>query len=142
MRSIFTAIVCSFLLGCAATQKVSLYKSYNDYHEQLSAANLSRLASSYFSSSLLSADLKNDDVQEQLLFSKLMIKQLQHAELVVANSGCLVVVGEDSEQEPIQFNLAYHYEANKWLIDRVNVLFLQQRPKSVSISSCNALFVE
>lgn len=64
-----------------------------------------------------------------------MAEPLQHAELTVGNSGFLAVVGKDSEQQPVQFNLGYRFEANKWLIDQVDVVFLEQPTELGSITS-------
>lgn len=140
MRSMVTVIAICFLVGCTATMPVSLYQTYSDYSTRVNADNVVALAPEYFSASLLSAELNDNSVKQQLLFKNLMAEPLQHAELVVGNSGCLAVVGKDSEQQPVQFNLGYRFEANKWLIDQVDVVFLEQLTELGSIGSCNTLF--
>lgn len=103
-------------------------------------ANLVALAPEYFSTSLLPTELNDNSVRPQLLFKNLMAEPLQHTELIVGNSGCLAVVGKDSEQQPVQFNLGYRLEANKWLIDQIDVIFLAQPTQLGAITSCDGLF--
>jgi hypothetical protein len=70
----------------------------------------------------------------------MMAKPLQHQELITGNSGCLTVVGQDNEQQPMQFNLAYRSENDKWLIDQVHVVFLEQFTEIKDITNCRELF--
>jgi hypothetical protein len=59
---------------------------------------------------------------------------------VTGNTGCLAVVGQDNEKQPLQFNLAYRAKDDSWLIDQVHVVFLKQFTELQAITNCAALF--
>lgn len=140
MKYIVSAAVSLALLGCAATQPVSLYQTYTDYSNQINAENVEQLAPVYFSSSLLPKSFNDATVTQQLLFKNMMVKQLGHAELITGDTGCLAVAGQDSEQQPLQFNLAYRSENDKWLINKIHVVFLEQLTELKPITNCAELF--
>lgn len=140
MRYIVSAAAMLALIGCAATKPVSLYQTYTDYSSQMNAENVEQLAPVYFSSSLLPQSYSDTSVTQQLLFKNMMAKPLQHQELITGNSGCVAVVGQDNEQQPLQFNLAYRAENDSWLIDQVHVVFLEQFTELKPITNCAELF--
>lgn len=70
----------------------------------------------------------------------MMAKPLQHKGLVNGNTGCLAVVGQDNEQQPLQFNLSYSAKNDNWLIDQIHVVFLEQVSELQSITNCAELF--
>ncbi|KKO44732.1 hypothetical protein WG68_14415 [Arsukibacterium ikkense] len=140
MKYIVSVAAILALLGCAATKPVSLYQTYTDYSSQINAENVEQLAPAYFSSSLLPKSFNDSSVTQQLLFKNMMAEQLQHAELITGNTGCLALAGQDSEQQPLQFNLAYRSENDKWLINQVHVVFLEQLTELKPITNCAELF--
>ncbi len=140
MRYIVSAAALLALIGCAATKPVSLYKTYTDYSSQMNSENVEQLAPVYFSSNLLPQSFSDTSVTQQLLFKNMMAKPLQHQELITGNSGCVAVVGQDNEQQPLQFNLAYRAENDSWLIDQVHVVFLEQFTELKPITNCAELF--
>ncbi len=140
MKYIVSAAVSLALLGCAATQPVSLYQTYTDYSNQINAENVEQLAPVYFSSSMLPKSFNDSTVTQQLLFKNMMAERLQHEEFVTGDTGCLAVAGQDSEQQPLQFNLAYRSENDKWLINQVHVVFLEQLTDLKPITNCAELF--
>lgn len=140
MRYIVSAAALLALIGCAATKPVSLYQTYTDYSNQMNAENVEQLAPVYFSSNLLPQSFNDASVTQQLLFKNMMAEPLQHQELIIGNSGCVAVVGQDKEQQPLQFNLAYRAENDSWLIDQVHVVFLEQLTELQPITNCAELF--
>ena len=140
MKYIVSAAALLVLLGCTATKPVSLYQTYTDYSNQMNSENVEQLAPVYFSSSLLPKSFSDSSVTQQLLFKNMMAKPLQHQELITGNSGCVAVVGQDNEQQPLQFNLAYRAENDSWLIDQVHVVFLEQFTELEPITNCAELF--
>ena len=140
MKYIVSAAALLVLLGCTATKPVSLYQTYTDYSNQMNSENVEQLAPAYFSSNLLPTSYSDASVTQQLLFKNMMAKPLQHKELITGNSGCVAVVGQDNEQQPLQFNLAYRAENDSWLIDQVHVVFLEQFTELEPITHCAELF--
>jgi hypothetical protein len=140
MKYIVSAAALLVLIGCTATKPVSLYQTYTDYSNQMNAENVEKLAPVYFSSSLLPKSFSDSSFTQQLLFKNMMAKPLQYQELITGNSGCVAVVGQDNEQQPLQFNLAYRAENNSWLIDQVHVVFLEQSIELQPITNCTELF--
>ena len=140
MKYIVSAAAVLALIGCAATKPVSLYQTYTDYSNQMNSENVEQLAPAYFSSNLLPTSYSDASVTQQLLFKNMMAKPLQHQELITGNSGCVAVVGQDNEQQPLQFNLAYRAENDSWLIDQVHVVFLEQFTELQAITNCAELF--
>mgnify|MGYP000400938159 CR=1 FL=1 len=140
MRYLVSAAAILALIGCAATKPVSLYQTYSDYSQQMNSENVQQLAPTYFSSNLLPKSFADASVTQQLLFKNMMAKPLQHNELVTGNTGCLAVVGQDNEQQPLQFNLAYRAQNDSWLIDKVHVAFLEQFTELPAITNCAELF--
>ncbi|WP_215396385.1 hypothetical protein [Rheinheimera oceanensis] len=106
----------------------------------MNSENVEQLAPVYFSSNLLPQSFSDTSVTQQLLFKNMMAKPLQHQELITGNSGCVAVVGQDNEQQPLQFNLAYRAENDSWLIDQVHVVFLEQFTELKPITNCAELF--
>lgn len=140
MKYIVSAAAVLVLTGCAATKPVSLYQTYTDYSNQMNSENAQQLAPAYFSPNLLPESFADTSVTQQLLFKNMMAKPLQHKELVTGNTGCLAVVGQDNEQQPLQFSLAYRAENNSWLIEQIHVVFLEQLTELKAITSCAELF--
>ncbi|MEH8016368.1 hypothetical protein MN202_03930 [Rheinheimera muenzenbergensis] len=140
MKYIVSAAALLALIGCAATKPVSLFQTYTDYSSQMNAENVEQLAPIYFSSNLLPQSFSDASVTQQLLFKNMMAKSLQHKELITGNSGCVAVVGQDNEQQPLQFNLAYRAENDSWLIEQVHVVFLEQFTELKPITNCAELF--
>ena len=140
MKYSVSAAAALALIGCAATKPVSLYQTYTDYSQQMNSENVQQLAPAYFSPNLLPASFADASVTQQLLFKNMMAKPLQHKELATGNTGCLAVVGQDNEQQPLQFNLAYRAENNSWLIEQIHVVFLEQFTEIKAITNCAELF--
>ena len=140
MKYFVSAAALLVLIGCTATKPVSLYQTYTDYSNQMNSENVEQLAPVYFSSNLLPTSYNDASVTQQLLFKNMMAKPLQHQELITGNSGCVAVVGQDNEQQPLQFNLAYRAKNDSWLIDQVHVVFLEQFIELKPITNCAELF--
>ena len=140
MRYVVSAVAALVLLGCSAIKPVSLYQTYTDYSQQMNSDNVSKLAAAYFSPQLLPESFADASLTQQLLFKNMMVRPLQHKELVTGNTGCLAVVGQDNEQQPLQFNLAYSAKDDSWLIDQVHVVFLEQFTELQAITNCAELF--
>ena len=140
MKYIVSAAAVMALMGCVATKPVSLYQTYTDYSQQMNSDNVQQLAPAYFSPTLLPDSFADTSVTQQLLFKNMMAKPLQHKELISGNTGCLAVVGQDNEQQPLQFNLAYSAKNDSWLIDQVHVVFLEQFTDLQAITNCAELF--
>lgn len=140
MKYIVSAAALLVLIGCTATKPVSLYQTYTDYSNQMNSENVEQLAPAYFSSNLLPESFDDASLTQQLLFKNMMAKPQQHTELVTGNTGCLAVVGQDIDQQPLQFNLAYRAKNDSWLIDKVHVVFLEQPTELQPITNCTELF--
>jgi hypothetical protein len=140
MKYSVSAAAALALIGCATTKPVSLYQTYTDYSQQMNSENVQQLAPAYFSPNLLPESFADTSVTQQLLFKNMMAKPLQHKELVTGNTGCLAVVGQGKEQQPLQFNLAYSAKDDSWLIDQVHVVFLEQFTDLQTITNCAELF--
>ena len=65
---------------------------------------------------------------------------MQESEINDSDPFDLAVVGQDSEQQPLQFDLAYRAKDDSWLIDQVHVVFLEQSADLQAITNCAELF--
>jgi len=65
-----------------------------------------------------------------------MEKKSSNIEAITNNSGCLTINGYDLENMPISFNLKYIKSEPRWLIDEINVSFVNNKEDFSETAKC------
>jgi hypothetical protein len=123
---LFSLLFSFFLLSCATTQKSSvLYQEYARYHKSITKDNVIKVARDFFSPSLLGKNYQTDpDAISQLLLKNYMVTEDSHHENMNKRYGCLTINGYDEENAPLVLSLKYIPINNRWLIDKIHIVFI------------------
>lgn len=116
------------IAGCATTNNSPsvLFQAYSQYKESANKNNINKVATKYFSQSLLGESyLTNPDATSQLLFKNYMVTTDGYYEKVNALNGCLTINGYDEEKAPLIFSLKYILNNGDWLISEIHVVFIE-----------------
>lgn len=128
-----------FITGCAATHSTSsvLYEEFVQYKSGANKNNIIEVADHFFSSSLLGKNYReNPDAVSQLLFKNYMVNTYSHHEKKNGQGGCLTINGYDEEGSPLIFSLGYVYSGNRWLIDKIHVVFVEDEKGFTNSAKC------
>jgi len=114
------------LAGCASVPpEPALFAAYEKYNRGASSENIQDSYAKYFSRDITDGkNIENKEVLSQLLFKNLMVKVNSHHENMRGSKGCLTINGHDKEGMPLSFNIEYVPSAEYWLINAVDVLFV------------------
>ncbi|UJF22833.1 hypothetical protein [Shewanella sp. OMA3-2] len=141
MRLFLLALV--FLLGACVTHKaeLTLYSTFVDYKSNTSGSNIIEVSPKFFSKQLLSGlNLDSSGVIDQLLFKNYMDSEVNHLEIIGDDFSCLTVNGYDTESMPISFNLKFIESNHRWLIDEINVLFINSEVEFSQVAKCPSAY--
>lgn len=127
MARIIPFLLVIFVFGCAhIPESSSLYSEFSAYKKSVDNSTLTQKYADYFDPSLTAdIDFKDSSTVDQLEFSKYMIREAGHFEVVQGNRGCLTVNGTGSDNNPIALYIEYKRADGKWLISDVDVSFLE-----------------
>ncbi|WP_431687536.1 hypothetical protein [Hahella sp. NBU794] len=134
---IWGLILCLLATGCASVGELDpLYPNYRLYAEAVDANALSADYPLYFSRRVVDQVAGDQAAFAQLGFKAYMLREHSHSAAVGEDSGCLTVNGYGIGGEPLTFYLAYVQEGAEWLIDDVNVVFLEPEQAFGTTAKC------
>lgn len=140
MRNILFWLCFSLLsTGCATIHNSSsmLYQQYSQYESIANKNNIIEVAGNFFSQSLLGDNYRtNPDAASQLLFKDYMITTYSHHEKMNEQNGCLAINGYDKNNAPMILSLKYISNNDRWLIDKIHVVFVENENGFVSNAKC------
>lgn len=127
-----------FIISCATiTPENVLYKQFTAYSLEANEDNINTIYSRYISSDLLSGEKTiSSDASRQLLFKDYMKRYFNHFERIQGGQGCLTINGYDSENMPLTFNIEYAMENKKWLIEEIDILFVNDVTEFSETAKC------
>lgn len=129
-----------FFTGCATVSNASseaLYQEYSRYENAANKDNIIEVGSRFFTESLLGKDYQtNPDAPKQLLFKNYMVSAESHHEKTNGKEGCLTINGFDEDRSPLIFSLKYVSLNGRWLIDKVHVVFIENKNDFVNSAKC------
>jgi len=138
-NTLISFIAILFLAGCVSTLRTQpvLFQTYSQYKESTNKNNIKVVAKDYFSQSLLGEKyLANPDSTKQLLFKNYMVTIANHFERVNIKYGCLSINGYDEENAPLIFSLKYMLTNGQWLIDKIHVVFIENKKDFSTNAKC------
>ena len=127
---LFCLILALFIASCATLPNPPsvLYQEFSQYENSTNRDNIIEVASNFFSPSLLGKNYQaNPDALSQLLFKNYMASTESHFEKIDEQEGCLTINGYDEENYPLIFSLKYISHNNHWLIDKIHVVFVENK---------------
>lgn len=127
------------MTGCAAIHSTSsvLYEEFVQYKNGANKNNIIEVADHFFSSSLLGKNYRNNpDAATQLLFKNYMVNTYSHHEKQNDRGGCLTINGYDEDGSPLTFSLKYVSGDERWLIDKIHVVFVEDEKGFTNIAKC------
>jgi hypothetical protein len=131
--------------SCTTMQKSTsvLYDKYSQYEKSVSKENISEVARDFFSPSLLGKDyrIKQNSVN-QLLFKNNMVTEDSHFEKMHERHGCLSINGYDEKNNPLIFFLKFISKDSRWLIDKINVVYINDINGFVNSAKCPSEYPE
>lgn len=141
MRNILLSLVSSlFLTGCVTVDNasaVALYQEYSQYERSANKDNIIEVGSRFFTRSLLGKDYQtNPDASKQLMFKNYMVSADSHHEKINGKEGCLSINGYDEDSFPLIFSLKYISINGRWLIDKIHVVFVENKNNFVNSAKC------
>lgn len=139
MKPIFICFTLALLGACSfiTPHQSGLYDAYQIYANSVDSDNVRQQAADFFSEKVIgTVPLAADASVEQLLFRNYMADIRDHYESVQKQYGCLTVNGYDDDKQPVQFNLGYRYQSERWLIDDIHVLLLDSEEGFDNNSHC------
>lgn len=140
MKNVLIGLVLAlFMTSCATVHNSSsvLYQEFSQYENVANKNNIIEVASNFFSHSLLGRDYQsNPDAASQLLFKSYMVNIDSHYEKMNEQEGCLTVNGYDEENSPLIFSLKYISSNGRWLIDKIHVLFVDNKKDFANSAKC------
>lgn len=127
-----------FVVSCVTTKPPDvLYTQFTAYSLEANENNINTIYSRYFSPDLLSVEKAiSPDVSRQLLFKDYMTRYFNHFENINGGHGCLTINGYDSENMPLTFNIEYTMENTKWLIEEIDILFVNDVTEFSETAKC------
>ncbi len=125
--------------GCTTTTNNNsvLQNEYSQYREYANRDNIIEVADDYFTPSLLGDTYKNDpDAARQLLFKDYMASTNSYYEKKTTGAGCLTVNGYDEDNLPLVFSIRYISNDDRWLIDEIHVVFVENEKDFSGSAKC------
>ncbi len=146
MKNTLISIATILLVAsCATTNRTPpiLFQTYSQYKESTNEKNIKKLATIYFSQSLLGENyLTNPDATSQFLFKNYMTSTVNHYEKLNSQNGCLTINGYDEEKAPLIFSLKYIFKDGHWLIDKIHVVFIENINNFSKEAKCPEAYVK
>ncbi|WDE05202.1 hypothetical protein SG34_028570 [Thalassomonas viridans] len=142
---LFVVVLMSIVSCTAKITEKSLYKQFSAYALTANNNNILSQSPKFFSKRLLaqanSSKASQAEIAGQLLFKQYMATQVNSFEVITDNSGCLTVNGYDSENMPLSFNLKYIHNQEKWLIDDINISFVNSEADFSTSAQCPGEYI-
>src|SRR5690554_1318680 len=105
-----------------------MYQEFSPHENTASRDSTAERASNFFNPSLLGKNYQVlSDALSQLLFKNYMASTESHFEKIDEQEGCLTINGYDEENYPLIFSLKYISNNNHWLIDKIHVVFVENK---------------
>lgn len=135
---ILLLLVFPILISCITIKSESaLFAQYSKYFSETNKENIKKIHFKYFSRDLLGSESIDDpEVIDQLLFKSYMKAPYNYFEIIKIDKGCLTINGYDESNEPVAFNLEYVLLNNRWLINNIHILFLDDKSKFSKVAKC------
>jgi hypothetical protein len=127
------------ITSCATTHNSSsvLYQEFSQYEKSANKNNIIEVAGKFFSPALLGENYRTDpDAASQLLFKNYMANIVGRHEKIDGQEGCLALNGYDKEKSPLVFSLKYISSNGHWLIDKIQVAFVEDTTDFVNSAKC------
>lgn len=145
MKNVLSCLALAlFLTSCVSFQDSPsvLYQEFSEYENSANKNNIIEVASNFFSPYLLGDSYRdNPDAASQLLFKNYMVNTDSHYEKIDDQEGCLTINGYDEENSPLIFSLKYVSGDNRWLIDKIHVVFVQNKSEFSIGAKCPSEYI-
>lgn len=137
--AIFCLVLAVFITSCASLHHPSsiLYQEFSRYEDSVDERNVLDVANEFFTRSLLGSTYQsNPDAVGQLLFKDYMAKKHSHFEKIKNQEGCLTINGYDDQDAPLIFSLKYVSSNERWLIDKIHIVLIEDRSGFSKSAKC------
>lgn len=137
-RVVSLSVFVAFLYGCMhLIENDYLYGHYSEYKKSVDESKLIESYTQYFDPVLTSGlDVNKPSIKSQLEFSKYMVMEESHYEVMQKDKGCLTVNGVDENNAAVAFYIQYNRSNERWLISDIGVSFLDTRKKYEQKALC------
>lgn len=140
MKNVLSLLtLCLLITSCASLSNSHsvLHQKFSQYEMVANKNNIIDVATEFFTPSLLGENYQvNQSAVGQLLFKNYMLNPDSHFEKIAGNEGCLTINGYDEDSSPLIFSLKYVLSDNRWLIDKIHVVFVNNKSEFSARAKC------